>query len=398
MLTARMFFACPKRSKAIAKGTVWLRTHRRMVESWAEDLRLNVADVAAAIDADLRTDPTHFEPEELWPTRARHNCKADCASVGFLSVAYSTIGGTETHHRTLLPRLRNVVNISGFVASGFHGGDGRQLNVPYATGVEAAKQLAAHCNVLVVWGISDLKSILPTHRPKVIAVHHADLSSGWSNDLILDQLDSIDEVVCVNEATAKKLATCGKRTHFLPNAIDPKRIMPTGQHHSLRSANNIADDAKIVLFGHRLSGEKRPELAVEIARELPEGWVMAIVGGGPMRHSIERDAADCDRVRVISACESLAEWLAISDCFLSLSTFEGFGLSVGEAMAAGLPTVSTATGIAPGLATTLPTWASPAEWSAAIVNATVLVDPEVILDRYSVDRMVDGWANVIRSV
>jgi hypothetical protein len=392
--TLALFAACPVRSKAIAKGTAWLRRHRRMVESWAEDLRLDTATVVAAISADLSADPSHFEPADLWPNRGRHNCKAAC--VGFLSVAYSTIGGTETHHRTLLPRLRKVIDLAGFVATGFFGGDGLSLQVPYATGLPAAKQLAAHCNVLVVWGLSDLKLILPTHRPKVIAVHHADMSSGWSNDLILQQLDVIDEVVCVNEATSQRLAS-GKPTHFIPNAIDPQRIIPSGRQQSLRSQHNIPADAKIVLFGHRLSGEKRPEFAVEIARQLPAGWVMAIVGGGPMRHAIERDAADCDQVRVVGPCESLADWLSISDCFLSLSTFEGFGLSVGEALAAGVPTVSTATGIAPGLATTLPTFASALEWADAIVSSKVLVEPDVVLDRFNVDRMVAGWANVIRN-
>lgn len=394
MLTADLFAACPVRSKAIAKGTAWLSRHRRMVESWADDLRLDTAAVVAAIDADLSAEPTHFEPAKLWPPKGRHVCKA--ASVGFLSVAYLPIGGTETHHRTLLPRLRKVVDVAGFVSTAFSGGDGSLLQVPYASGEQAATQLAAHCNVLIVWGISTLKAILPTHRPRVIAVHHADSSSGWSNDLILQQLDTIDEVVCVNESTAKKIAECGKRTHFVPNAIDPQRIIPTGQQHALRAEHNIPADANIVLFGHRLSGEKRPEFAVEIARRLPSGWVMVIVGGGPMRHAIERDAADCDQVRVVGPCESLADWLSISDRFLSLSTFEGFGLSVAEALAAGVPTVSTATGIAPGLATTVPTFASADDWSEAIVSAEARVAPQVVLDRFSVDRMVEGWAHVIR--
>lgn len=53
MQTAELFAACPTRSKAIAKGTAWLRQHRRMVESWSDDLQLDLATVQAAIDADL---------------------------------------------------------------------------------------------------------------------------------------------------------------------------------------------------------------------------------------------------------------------------------------------------------------------------------------------------------
>ena len=393
MQTADLFAACPTRSKAISNGTAWLRQYRRMVESWGDDLRLDPAAVAAAIDADLLTDPEHFDLAQMWPARIRWTERAP--RVGFLSVAYTKIGGTETHHQTLLPRLKYRVDVAGFVASGFPGGDGRKLEVPYATGVAAAKQLAAHCDVLVVWGISDLRAILSDNRPKVIAVHHADSSSGWSNDLILHQIDMIDEIVCVNEATAAKLSSTGKPTHYIPNAIDPKRIVPSNEPSTLKSDYNIPAHAKIVCFGHRLSAEKRPELAVEIAKLLPDNWVMVILGDGPLKHDVKLAAANCDRVRLVGAYESLADWLAISDCFLSLSTFEGFGLSVAEALAAGVPVVSTATGIAPGLATTLPTFATPAEWAKAIQTAEVKAWPAIILDRFSVDRMVQSWANVI---
>ena len=393
MQTAELFAACPVRSKAIENGTAWLRQHRIMVLSWADDLGLDRAVVSAAITEDLKKDPASFDPSDLWPAREHRSGMAP--RVGFISVAYSRIGGTETHHRTLLPRLRHVVDVAGFVASGFPGGDGTKLQVPYATGVAAAKQLAAHCDVLVVWGLSDLLSILPTDRPKVIAVHHADSSSGWSNDLILQQLDMIDEIVCVNETTATKLSATGKPTHYIPNAIDTRRIIPSGQQDALRSLHNISADQRIVLFGHRLSDEKRPELAVEIARLLPAGWLMTIVGDGPLKHDVKRAAVDCDRVRLVSSSESLADWLAISDRFLSLSTFEGFGLSVAEALAAGVPVVSTATGIAPGLAKTLPTFASPAEWAEAIVNATVMVPPDVIMQQFDADRMVSAWADII---
>ena len=333
---------------------------------------------------------------DLWPAMARRTQNG--FSVGFISAAYMPVGGTETFHRALLPRLKNVVDIAGFVATGFHGGDGSKLDVPYATGVEASQRLAAHCNVVVVWGIHDLPMILPAKRPRVIAVHHSDWSSDWNNRLILNQLDLIDEVVCVNRDTASKLASCGKPVHFVPNAIDPARLIPSGNQLGLKAQFKIQEDSKIVLFGHRLSAEKRPHLAVQIANNLPTGWTMVIAGDGVERSSINECAAKCDRVRVVGACDSLADWISISDCFLSLSTFEGFGLAIGEAMAAGLPTVSTPTGIAPGLATTIPSQSTPEEWADAIVNARRLVEPAVILERYSVQRMVSAWKDVIARV
>lgn len=316
--------------------------------------------------------------------------------VGFVSAAYMEIGGTETFHRTLLPRLRDVVNVTGFVATAFHGGDGSLLQVPYDTGIDSAKRLASNCDVLVVWGISNLAKILPANGPRVIAVHHADWSSEWNNGVILSQLHLIDEVVCVNQDTAENLRSRGKPVHYIPNAIDPARIQPSGRQSELRARHSIAADAKIVLFGHRLSAEKRPLLAVQVAQHLPEDWVMVIAGDGSERKMVE--SAACSRVRIVGACDSLADWLAVSSCFLSLSTFEGFGLAIGEAMAAGIPTVSTPAGIAQGLATTLPVHSTAAEWAHAINTVKVIAPASSVLERFSVQRMVDAWAKILKSL
>ena len=343
---------------------------------------------------------THRKPRsgepELCPVTQQSSVEGP--RVGFLSAAYMPIGGTETFHRSLLPRLNGVVNVVGFTATAFHGGDGALLQVPYSTGVEAARQLSARCDIVVAWGIHDLAKILPANRPKVIAVHHSDWSSGWNNDLILNQLDRIDVVICVNEHTATEIAMRGKKVQYIPNSIDPERITPRGNQSELRGTYNIPASSKIVLFGHRMSTEKRPQLAVEIAHQLPGNWVMVIAGEGPESPVVKELASNCDRIRIVGPCESLANWLSISDCFLSLSIFEGFGLSVGEAMAAGVPTVSTPAGIAPGLATTLPTDSTAAEWADAIVTAKTIVTPAEILDRFSVQRMVDSWASVIKGL
>ena len=326
-----------------------------------------------------------------WPPRSgSHDVR-----VGFISAAYMEIGGTETFHRSLLPRLNQRIHVAGFVSTAFHGGDGKKLGVPYATGIAAAKKLAAHCDVIVAWGVQDLVKLMPTNRPRIIAVHHADWASGWNNELILTQLDTIDEVVCVNADTAQKLSVSGKPVHWIPNAIDPDRVIATGKRSVLRHSLQISSEAKIVLFGHRLSAEKRPRMAVQIADCLPPEWVMVIVGDGAERSAIEEMVATRGNVRVVGAVESLADLLSISSCFLSLAMFEGFGLSIGEAMAAGVPVVSTPTGIASEFATTLPGESCAEEWAEAIVSASVRVAPEVITERFSVDRMVAAWHDLI---
>lgn len=388
----------PRHSEVFAylnrEGANWVKANRFLIRTLAEESGKET-EIEHAIRQDLKSIPV--SPAELvgltcWPARSEQR---ERPRVGFISAAYLPVGGTETFHRTLLPRLRLECDVAGFVATGFYGGDGSLLGVPYATGVNAARRLASHCDVIVVWGLSDLAGILPENPPKVIVAHHSDVSSEWSNDTILKQLDLIDEVVCINPGAAAKLADCGKTVHLIPNAIDPDRTVPTGNLSELRGDFRIYADSKIVLFGHRLSNEKRPLLAVQIAKELPDDWVMVIVGNGPELPAVQAAANGCDRVRIVGPCESLGNWMAISSCFLSLSTFEGFGFSVAEALAAGLPVVSTPTGIAPGLATTLPTEAKPAEWAAAIQTAKTMVRPQTVLERFSVSRMVSAWADVL---
>lgn len=318
--------------------------------------------------------------------------------VGFLACSYLKIGGTETFHRTLLPELSKQMDIAGFACTGPAGGNPETLGVPYAWGQKAAQRLAQHCDVIVSWGIDGLASVLPGNRPKVIAVHHADVSSDWSNRCILDQLMCIDQIVCVDQFTAKQLKPCGKPVHFIPNAIDPRRLIPTTDSASLKATFDIPDKANVLLFGHRLSPEKRPGLAIEVLKHLPDDWYLVIVGDGRERSHVEQLAADCERIRIVGPCETLANWFQIADCFLSLSTFEGFGISVGEAVAAGVPTVSTRTGIAQWIANTLPIDATASEWAAAIMNAEAITNPQTVLDRYSVTSLVDSWCNVLNSV
>lgn len=333
--------------------------------------------------------------EDFWAPRERRKEKGN--RIGFLSLVYMPIGGTETFHQCLLSRLRHVVDIAGFVSTHVDcGGDGLKLHVPYATGLEAAKRLAAHCDIIVSWGIGDLASILPENRPRVIAVHHSEWSSGWSNDQILQQSDIIDEIICVNEDVVKNLAVRGRFANYVPNAIDPNRIIPSGNQINLRMQFGIPKESKIVLFGHRMSVEKRPLLAIEIARHLPEDWVMVITGDGPELSKVKD--ATCHRVRIVGVVESLADWLSISDCFLSLSILEGFGLAIAEAMGAGVPVVSTPVGIAPGLATTLEKDSTPEEWAAAILTSKRIVEPQVILDMFNIERMVNSWAGIINAI
>jgi L-malate glycosyltransferase len=83
----------------------------------------------------------------------------------------------------------------------------------------------------------------------------------------------------------------------------------------------------------------------EIHKELPSK--LLFVGDGPERQMAEelsRSLGVCDDVRFVGKQEQMEDILAIADLFLLTSDYESFGLAALEAMAAGVPVVSTNAG------------------------------------------------------
>ena len=101
-----------------------------------------------------------------------------------------------------------------------------------------------------------------------------------------------------------------------------------------------------------------------------------------------------DRVTILPP-QYPGDWLSIASCFLSTSTTDGFGLSVAEAIAAGISVVSSPVGIAsrPGLAIRVPIDASPREWAAAIVSSDRHVLPSKEL--FSLTKHLADWTSVV---
>jgi N-acetyl-alpha-D-glucosaminyl L-malate synthase BshA len=80
---------------------------------------------------------------------------------------------------------------------------------------------------------------------------------------------------------------------------------------------------------------------------------LLFVGDGPERSDAEslcRELDICDDVRFVGKQEQMEEILAVADLFLLTSEYESFGLAALEAMAAGVPVVSTNAGGLPEIA------------------------------------------------
>ncbi|KIC95288.1 N-acetyl-alpha-D-glucosaminyl L-malate synthase BshA [Flavihumibacter solisilvae] len=106
---------------------------------------------------------------------------------------------------------------------------------------------------------------------------------------------------------------------------------------------------RILLHASNFRKVKRIEDVVRIfsnvVKKVPSK--LLFVGDGPERpvaESLSRELGVFDEIRFVGKQEQIEEILAISDLFLLTSEYESFGLAALEAMAAGVPVISTNAG------------------------------------------------------
>lgn len=145
------------------------------------------------------------------------------------------------------------------------------------------------------------------------------------------------------------------RVELVPLGIDTARLgRPPADPGAWRARHGIPAEADVVLFVGRLVPTKNPMLFVDVAERVlaartEGGVVFVFVGGGPEQDRIAERAGRCrqqEAVRLVGPCfgDDLVAAYHCCDVFLSTSDYEGFGLAVAEAMAAGRPAVATAVG------------------------------------------------------
>jgi N-acetyl-alpha-D-glucosaminyl L-malate synthase BshA len=109
------------------------------------------------------------------------------------------------------------------------------------------------------------------------------------------------------------------------------------------------DGEKILLHASNFRKIKRVgdvvRIFAEVNKQVPSK--LLFVGDGPERPAAEglcRELGLCNDMRFVGKQEQIEEILAISDLFLLTSDYESFGLAALEAMAAGVPVISTNAG------------------------------------------------------
>lgn len=167
----------------------------------------------------------------------------------------------------------------------------------------------------------------------------------------LRQRDHIDLTVVCNAALRDTFLAAGwedrKTVTIYDSVMFPARRLAAVERQTVRDSVGIPRDARIILFVGRLSAEKRPEWALDLAEALvEEGVWLLIVGDGPLRRDVERRLRRAENVAWLREVrrEDMADIYSASDVLIVSSVTEGVPLTVLEAASVGVPIVATRVG------------------------------------------------------
>jgi len=188
-----------------------------------------------------------------------------------------------------------------------------------------------------------------------------------------------------------------------------QRVAP--QNHFVTVHNGVADCAPRALHGPtdiprivmvaRFSEQKAQSLLVEAVSAIRMPFKLSFVGDGPLRPTVEQQV-DAD----------IPEILASANVFALFTNWEGFPISILEAMRAGLPVVaSSVDGVPEAVDTGRTGYLAPAADVAAFRSALekLLADPDLrasmgaagrrrFENEFTVDAMLERTLNVYRAV
>jgi glycogen synthase len=165
-------------------------------------------------------------------------------------------------------------------------------------------------------------------------------------------------VICCSQFMAKEvtnvLSVPVDKTHVIPNGIDPKRMrLTTVEKADLQAfRQRWADpDEKLAFFVGRMVPEKGAQVLIDAALRVLSTWPkmkVVIAGGGQNAHLIAQTTALGLSNRILFpgfVTESeLRKFYAVADVAVFPSLYEPFGIVALEAMAAGVPVITSDVG------------------------------------------------------
>jgi glycosyltransferase involved in cell wall biosynthesis len=162
----------------------------------------------------------------------------------------------------------------------------------------------------------------------------------------------VSACLVVSEETREEAIHFGippEHIYLIPNGVDGRQFHPAlpEERAAARRALGLHCD-RLVLYVGRLSPEKNPLALLDawaaIDTEAREGALLALVGDGPdwdQVHTKARSPNLAGSVHLAGHCSDVATWYRAADVYVIPSHREGLSNSMIEALASGLPVIST---------------------------------------------------------
>jgi L-malate glycosyltransferase len=211
--------------------------------------------------------------------------------------------------------------------------------IPHASAAYMAKQ------ILATEGI---------HIPVVTTLHGTDITlvgrDASFEPVITFAINQSDAVTAVSESLRRDTFEhfqIKNEVEVIPNFINPEEY--EFSHQSLAKEKYAPNGEKVVVHISNFRPVKRVEDVIKIfdkiRKEIPSK--LLLVGDGPDRYKCEalcRELHACNDIIFLGKVKATNQVLSISDLFLLPSESESFGLAALEAMASGVPVISSNTG------------------------------------------------------
>lgn len=211
--------------------------------------------------------------------------------------------------------------------------------IPHASAAITAKQVLAEEGI---------------HIPVITTLHGTDITllgkDASFEPVISFAINKSDAVTAVSQSLKNdtyKLFGINRDIEVIPNFLNLESIGKL-RNDGLRE-EFAQPDEKLLVHISNFRPVKRIDDVIEtfnrVRKEINAKLIM--VGDGPDRNAAEQKCREldlCDKIIFLGNVKNPVDFLAIGDLFLLPSESESFGLAALEAMACGLPVVSTNTG------------------------------------------------------
>jgi len=158
--------------------------------------------------------------------------------------------------------------------------------------------------------------------------------------------------IAISEETRKEAIRFGippENVHLIPNGLDGRQFYPVSPEERTVARGALGMNCKcLVLYVGRLSPEKNPlgllDAWAAIDSNVRSGVLLALVGDGPEQDRIKariKELKIADSVYLAGKRSDVERWYQAADIYVISSNREGLSNSMIEAMASGLPVVST---------------------------------------------------------